>query len=151
MSQPPTTTFSPAAAGFAEIVRASFARQGLMRTIGARLSAVEPGRTVIELPLSAGLTQQHGLFHSGVIGAIADNAGGYAAMSLMPEGSEVMTVEYKINFLRPARGDLLRAIGQVLRAGKSVTVVRAEVECLTGSAAGNVCALMQATLMRVAG
>jgi len=133
---------------FARAVRSSFASQGLMTTLGARLVSVEPGRVVIELPFSQSVSQQHGLFHGGVIGAIADNSGGYAALSLMPAGSEVLTVEYKINFMKPAKGQLLRAEGQVVRAGKSVTVIRAEVACIDDGVAAD-CALMQATMMRV--
>lgn len=139
---------TPPNLNYQQIVRQSFARQGLMGTLGARLVSVEPGCVVIELPFSAGVSQQHGLFHGGAIGAIADNAGGYAALSLMPAGSEVLTVEYKINFMKPARGRLLRATGHVVRAGKSVTVIRAEVECL-GSESTAACALLQATMMRV--
>ncbi len=133
---------------FARAVRASFDSQGLMATLGARLVSVEPGRVVIELPFSQSVSQQHGLFHGGVIGAIADNSGGYAALSLMPAGSEVLTIEYKINFMKPARGQLVRATGQVVRAGKSVTVIRAEVACIDDGAVAE-CALMQATMMRV--
>ena len=134
---------------FEAAVRDSFASQGLMRTLGARLASVEPGHVVIELPYSEQVSQQHGLFHGGVIGAIADTAGGYAALSLMPTGSEVLTVEYKINFMKPARGTLLRATGEVVRAGRSITVVRAEVVCGDGEDAAT-CALLQATMMRLA-
>ena len=146
----PRTNLEPANAEFEDLVRTSFGRQGLMQTIGARLAAVEPGFVVIEVPFSTGISQQHGLFHGGVIGTIADNAGGYAALSLMPKGSEVLTIEYKINFMRPAKGDLLRATGQVLRAGKSVSVVRAEVVCVA-NAASTCCAIMQATMIRAQG
>ena len=133
---------------FKNAVQSSFDSQGLMVTLGARLAEVEPGRVVIELPFSGRVSQQHGLFHGGVIGAIADNCGGYAALSLMPAGSEVLTIEYKINFTKPAKGQLLRATGHVVRAGKSITVVRAEVECVDGHAIA-ACALMQATMMRI--
>ena len=146
--EPPKSKLEPANPAFERIVRASFASQGLMHTIGARLVGVEPGRVTIELPFSDRICQQHGLFHGGVIGAMADNAGGYAALSLMAAGHEVLTIEYKINFMRPAQGQLLRAVGQVVRAGRSVTVVRAEVECVLGGA-GAMCALMQATMIRV--
>lgn len=151
MSQPAsmaTPTFEPANLDFERVVRASFARQGLMTTIGARLVVVEPGRVEIELPYADAISQQGGLFHGGIIGAIADNAGGYAALSLMPSGSEVLTVEYKVNFMRPAAGSLLRATGQVQRAGRTMSVVRADVACIAASAS-SVCALMQATMMRM--
>lgn len=133
---------------FEHVVRSSFNSQGLMTTLGAQMALVEPGRVVIELPFSDRISQQHGLFHGGVIGAIADNSSGYAAMSLMPAGSEVLTIEYKINFMKPAKGQLIRATGQVVRAGKSVTVVRAEVECIDDGITA-ACALMQATMIRV--
>ena len=149
-SEQPPGQFQPADPAFAAVVRDSFARQGLMREIGARLAHVEPGRVVIELPFSPRLTQQHGRFHGAVLGAIGDTAGGYAALSLMPAGSEVVSVEYKVNFVRPAAGDLLRAVGQVVRPGRSVTVARIDVLAVTGGEA-TIAALMQATFMRVAG
>ena len=108
-------------------MRASFARQGLMRAIGAELAILGPGRCAVEVPFSETVGQQHGFFHGGVIGAVADTAGGYAALSLLPVGSEVVTLEYKVNFLRPAAGDRLLAEGSVLRAGRSVTVTRVDV------------------------
>src|SRR6185437_14107178 len=108
-------------------VRASFARQGLMRPIGAELAALGPGRCSIAVSFSENDGQPPGFFHGGVIGAVADSAGGYAALSLLPVGSEVVTLEYKINFLRPAAGDRLLAEGTVLRAGRSVTVTRIDV------------------------
>ena len=108
-------------------MRASFARQGLMRAIGAELATLGPGRCAVALPFSETVGQQHGFFHGGVIGAVADTAGGYAALSLLPVGSEVVTLEYKVNFLRPAAGDRLLAEGLVLRAGRSVTVTRVDV------------------------
>ena len=134
---------------FSTKVRASFAAQGLMTTLDARLAAVEPGRVVIEMPMGPSITQQQGLFHGGAIGAIGDSAGGYASLTLMPASSEVVTVEYKINFVRPATGQLLRAEGQVLRAGKSITVARIDVQSVSDGVATTV-ALLQATFMRVA-
>lgn len=133
---------------FELLVRGSFARQGLMTTLGARLGAVEAGRIVIELPFAEGLSQQKGYFHGAVLGAIGDSAGGYAALSLLPVGSEVVTIEYKINFLRPALGDTLRATGRVLRPGRSVTVCQIDVDVLLSSKATQ-CGVMQATFMRV--
>jgi uncharacterized protein (TIGR00369 family) len=139
--QPPNPAFEQA-------VRESFARQGLMGTIGAWLVEVTPGQVVIEVPLSPRLTQQHGLFHGGVVGAVGDTAGGYAALSLMPAGADVTTVEYKINLLRGADGPLLRAIGAVIRPGRTLTVVR--VDCASGApGALQPCALIQATMMRI--
>ena len=136
---------------FAEVIRSSFDRQGMMRMFGARLGEISPGRVAIELPFGEAVGQQQRLFHGGAIGAIGDIAGGYAALSLMPAGSEVVTVEYKINFIRPAKGGLLRAEGQVLRAGRSMTVARIDVSLVEGGPTTTAVALLQATYMRVAG
>ena len=140
--------FEPATPDFAEVVAASFARQGLMTDFGARLASIEPGRVVIEVPFSARLTQQGGFFHGAVLGAIGDSAGGYASLTLMPAGNEVVSIEYKINFMRPAGGELLRATGRVLRPGRSVTVASIEVEAIAGGKA-SVAAVLQATFTRV--
>ncbi len=148
MTEP--TSLKPMNPAFETVIRTSFEAQGLMRTIGARLRSVAPGRVVIELPYSDAVAQQQSLFHGAGIGAIGDVAGGYAALSLMPARSEVITVEYKVNFIRPALGDLLRAEGQVLRAGKSLTVCRVDVAAIENGQA-TVVALLQATFMRVAG
>lgn len=115
------------AAGKEAEVRASFARQGLMRAAGAVLTGLAPGRCTIELPFSDAVGQQRGFFHGGIVGALADTAGGYAAMALLPAGADVLTIEYKINFLRPASGERLVAEGAVLRSGRSVSVTRADV------------------------
>ncbi len=144
------TAFQAANPDFERVVRDSFAAQALMGTLGAFLVDVEPGFVAIELPASLKIGQQRGLIHGGAIGAIADTAGGYAALSLMPAGSEVVTVEYKINFVRPANGPLLRAEGSVLRAGKTVTVARVDVLSL-GADGFEAVALAQATFMRVGG
>ena len=124
--------FQPANPDFATVVAASFTRQGLMTDIGARLAVIEPGHVVIEVPFSDRLSQQGGFFHGAVMGAIGDSAGGYATLALMPAGSEVVTVEYKINFMRPAAGELLRATGRVLRPGRTATVASIEVEAIAG-------------------
>ena len=116
---------------FEAAVRESFAAQGLMATLGARLASVEPGRVVIEMPFSNAVSQQQGLFHGGAIGAIGDTAGGYAALSLMPAGSEGVTVEYKINFMRPAMGRLVRADGRILGAAGDVHARRVRRPALT--------------------
>ena len=110
-----------------ERVRASFARQEFMVHLGARLAAVGPGTCAIACEPRAELSQQHGFVHAGVLAAIADSAAGYAALSLTPPGSEVLTVEFKLNLLAPARGDLLIARGAVLRPGRTLTVCEAAV------------------------
>lgn len=131
---------------FAARCRASFARQKAMTLIGARLSAVEPGATEISLPYRDDLTQQKGFVHGGIIGMIADTACGYAAFSLMPADCSLVTVEYKINILAPARGSLV-ARGEVVKTGRSLTVARAEVY----AEGGKHIASMQQTLMMLPG
>jgi len=131
---------------FERRVRDSFARQAAMALIGARLTEVVAGRCTIELPVRADLTQQHGFVHGGIVGMIGDSAGGYAAFSLMPADASVLTVEYKINRLAPARGDELIAVGEALKPGRTLSIVRADVY---GVAAGKqtLVATMQQTLM----
>ena len=108
-------------------VRFSFGQQGFMKSLGAQLSALSPGKCIISIPFSDAVSQQNGFFHGGVIGAVGDVAGGYASLTLMPEGAEILTVEYKINFLRPAIGWLLIAEGSVVRTGRAISVTRVDV------------------------
>jgi uncharacterized protein (TIGR00369 family) len=135
---------------FAERVAKSFANQGIMGHIGARLRLVEPGYCEIELPYSDGVSQQHGFFHGGAVGTIADSAAGYAAFSLMDAADGVLTVEYKLNLMAPADGDLLIARGHVLRPGRTLTVTRAEV-AVVKDGMEKPCAAMQQTIMRIVG
>ena len=135
---------------FAERVRKSFDAQGIMDHIGATLTLIEPGVCEIELPYSDAVSQQHGFFHGGVIGTIADSAGGYAAFGLMDAEDGILTVEYKLNLMAPADGDLLVARGQVVRAGLTLTVARAEVGVVKNGVEV-ACAAMQQTLMRIVG
>ncbi|MFG1465516.1 PaaI family thioesterase [Xanthobacter sp. DSM 24535] len=123
----PALAFPPPDPDFEQRVRDSFARQPFMATIGAQLGRVEAGRVDVILPFAEGLTQQHGYFHGGSIGAIADTAGGYAAFTLFPADSSVVTVEYKVNIMSPGRGERLIAIGEVLKAGRTLTIVRIDV------------------------
>src|SRR5918993_167921 len=116
-----------------ERVLASFEKQGLMRLLKAEVVEAGEGRGVIEVPFRDELTQQERYFHGAVTGAIADNAGGYAALTLAPPDREVLTVEYKVNFLAPAWGDRLVARGEVVSAGRRLFVCRAEVELQTVS------------------
>jgi len=143
-----TAQFKVANPDYAATVRDSFARQGLMGTLGARIVTMEPGYCVIEMGYAPGVSQQQGFFHGGAIGAIADNAAGYAAYSLMPAGAEILTVEYKLNLIRPALPPTLRAEGRVVRPGKTLTVCRADV-FHAGASGLETCALLQSTLMRV--
>lgn len=108
--------------GFREKVQASFDRQGLMKTLDGRLTRIEPGRVEIELPYSDAVTQQHGYFHAAAIAAIADNAGGYAALTLMNPDEEVVAAEFKINLLRPATGPRIVADATVIRAGRTLVI-----------------------------
>ena len=125
-----------------EHVRDSFARQKAMTLIGASLASVEAGASEIRLPYRADLTQQKGFVHGGIIGMIADSAAGYAAYSLMPASASLVTVEYKMNILAPARGTLV-ARGKVIKAGRTLTVARAEVYAEDGTHVAS----MQQTLM----
>jgi len=119
--------FIPGNPEFVAVVRASFAQQGLMKMLGATLDRVDAGAVDISMPYRENLTQQHGFLHAAAITAIADSASGYAALSLMPAGSEVLTIEFKVNLLRPAAGTRFVAEGRVVKPGKIITVSRAEV------------------------
>lgn len=131
---------------YEERVRASFAAQALMATLGATLETVSPGEVVISLPYRADLTQQHGYLHAGAIGTIGDSACGYAALTLMEPGTAVLSVEFKLNLLAPAQGSRFRAIGRVVRAGRTLTVCSAEVRASEGTS-DSLIALMQGTMM----
>ncbi|MFQ5766297.1 MAG: PaaI family thioesterase, partial [Rhodospirillales bacterium] len=122
MDEQGAPSFTAPDPGFAARVEQSFAAQGIMVTIGARLTRIEPGYCEIELPYSDAVSQQHGFFHGGAIGTIADSAGGYAAFSLMDADDGVLTVEYKLNLMAPALGERLIARGRVLRPGRTLTV-----------------------------
>ncbi|MEA2933914.1 MAG: hypothetical protein QOD74_560 [Variibacter sp.] len=127
-------------------VRRSFARQNAMLAIGAVLEAIRTGETDILLAFDARLTQQHGFIHAGIIAAITDTACGYAALSLMPEHTAVLTTEFKVNLLAPARGDFLRAHGRVVRAGRKLMVCIGETYAHEGATRKQV-ALMTASMM----
>ena len=141
----PVRKFQPKDPAFAARVRASFARQQAMALIGARLTTVEPGLVEIALAYRPELTQQKAYVHGGILGMIADSACGYAAYSLMPATSSLVTVEYKINILAPAKCDLV-ARGEVIRPGRTLTIARGEVY----GADGMLVASMLQTLMMLA-
>ena len=128
-------------------VRESFARQGFMDYLGARLTAVSPGEVTIELPISPNLSQQHGFVHAGATTAVVDSACGYATLTLMPPQSEVLTVEFKVNFLAPAQGVKLIATGRVLQPGRTVSVCQGEVFGVDKAGEQKQCAIMTATIM----
>jgi uncharacterized protein (TIGR00369 family) len=108
---------------YVQRVRSSFERQAAMKTIGASLGAIEPGRVVIELPHSPALTQQHGFLHAGMIATALDSACGYAAFTLMPADAGILTIEYKINLVAPGKGQRFRMEGLVIKPGRTITVV----------------------------
>lgn len=133
---------------FDSLVRSSFGRQGLMAHLGARLTRVEPGGVDIEVPFRPELTQQHGYLHAGVTSTVLDSACGYAALMLMPEASEVLTIEFKINLLAPAAGEALVARGRVVRRGRTITVCQGDAFGVTAGEEVH-CATMTATTIRV--
>jgi uncharacterized protein (TIGR00369 family) len=131
-------------------VRDSFARQGAMATIGARLSHVAPGEADIEIDRTPAVQQQHGYVHGGVVGMIADSAGGYAGFSMMPAGATVLTVEYKMNLMNPADGARIVARGRVVKPGRTLVVCQVDVYSIKEGRERH-CALMTQTLLTVAG
>jgi uncharacterized protein (TIGR00369 family) len=140
--------FAPQDPQFEERVRASFAKQRFMSTIGARLARVAASEVDIELDVRGDLEQQHGFVHAGVLAAAADSACGYAALTLMAAGTAVLSVEFKINLLAPAAGDRVLARGRVIRAGRTITVCWGEVVAISGTDE-RVVATMVATMMTV--
>ena len=132
---------------FAEEIKQSFAQQSIMRLIGAELNLLEPGIVEIALPYRADLTQQHGYLHGGIVTTIADSAAGYAAYSLMPEGAEVLSIEFKVNLLRPAQGKSFLARAEVIKAGRTLTVSRADVFGVADSGDRELVATMLATII----
>jgi uncharacterized protein (TIGR00369 family) len=141
--------FIPQDLNFAEKTRASFAQQGFMQHLGAEMTVIEPGHCEIRVPFRPDLSQQDGYFHGGVSGAIADSATGYAAYSLTPPDTSVLSVEYKLNFVAPALGELLIARGQVIRSGRTLTVCRADVFTVRNGEE-KICATSLSTIMSLA-
>ena len=145
-----TKGYKPLDPDFEARIRTSFARQGAMKLIGARLARIEPGFVEVELPFRPEITQQHGYFHAGMTTIIADTAAGYAAFSLFPSGSTVLTVEFKINFVAPARGEKLVATGRVIKRGRTLTPCHMEVVGVENGVV-TVCAAGLATMMCLSG
>lgn len=133
---------------FVNRIITSFKKQDVMQTIGGQLVKVEPGEIHIELPFSEKLTQQHGYIHAGILTTIVDSACGYAAWTLMDPEAEVLTVEYKVNFILPAKGKDFLAVGRVVKPGRTLTVCTGEVLVKDGSEYKTV-AIMQATMMAI--
>ena len=130
-------------------VRASFAAQSMMTTLGARLVALMPGETRIEAPILPGSRQQHGFGHAGLTFAIGDSAAGYAALSVMADDHEVLTTEMKIHLLAPARGDLLIARGRVIKSGRRLVIVQADIHAIEAGQETHI-ALMTGTMIPIA-
>lgn len=145
-----TTPFDVQAPTYEARVHESFARQGAMQTLGARLGLVAPGAVDIELDWAAGLTQQHGFLHAGMVATALDSACGYAGFTLMAEDASVLTIEFKINLLAPARGERFRMEGRVLKPGRTITVCEGRAYALDG-AQEKLVATMGCTLMAVTG
>jgi uncharacterized protein (TIGR00369 family) len=144
------TAFEPRDPDFAARVQRSFARQTFMATLGATLAEVRPGEVTIALPFRDALTQQHGFLHAGAVSSVVDSACGYAALTLMPPGAAVLSVEFKVNMLAPAAGTRFEAHGRVRKSGRTITVCEGELRAFgdTGGE-GTLVALMQGTMMTV--
>ena len=134
---------------FADEIRQSFAKQAIMGLIGGELTLVEPGVIEISLTYRPDLTQQNGFVHAGIVTTIADSACGYAAYSLMPPESDVLAVEFKVNLLRPAKGERFVARAEVIKPGRTLTVVRADVVAIAGGEDRQLVATMLGTMMRL--
>jgi uncharacterized protein (TIGR00369 family) len=132
-------------------IRDSFARQPAMALIGARLGRLAPGDVEVELPIRHEVSQQHGFVHGGVVAMIADSAAGYAAFSLMPADGTLLSVEFKLNFLAPGRGEMLVARGRVIKPGRTLSVVEVDVASVDAAGRHAPCARMLQTLMALPG
>lgn len=141
------STHQPSNPRFAEDIKSSFAQQSIMSLIGAELALTEPGIVEITLPYRADLGQQNGFLHAGIVTTIADSAAGYAAYSLMPAGAGVLSVEFKVNLLRPARGKSFVARAEVIKPGKTLTVVRADVFGISGTEDRELIAMLLGTMI----
>lgn len=140
----------PADPNFRQRVSDSFARQRVMQTLGVEIRSIEPGELTLEFPYDARLTQQHGFLHAGIISAVVDSACGYAALTLMPPGAGVLTIEFKVNLLAPAEGERFQATGRVRKPGRNITVTEGEVIALVGEKQKLV-ATMMGTMMTIHG
>jgi len=144
------SSFKPADPEFGPRVRASFARQAMMATLGATLERVAPGEVDIRLPFRADLTQQHGFLHAGAMTTVVDSACGYAALTLMPAGAGVLTVEFKVSLMAPGEGDAVVARGRVLKAGRTLTTCVGDAFAIAGGEEKLVLTML-ATTMTVQG
>jgi uncharacterized protein (TIGR00369 family) len=142
-------TFQPKDPNFAERVRASFARQRMMQTLGVEIARIAPGEIELAMPYGAAFTQQHGFIHAGVIATVLDSACGYAAFSLMPADAAVLTVEFKTNLLAPARGERFLFRAHVVKPGRTLTVSDGRAFAIDSGGEERLVASMNGTLMAV--
>jgi uncharacterized protein (TIGR00369 family) len=140
----------PADPDYRQKVESSFARQAAMRTLGVSIAALVPGAIELRLPFHEDLTQQHGYLHAGIVATVLDSACGYAAFSLMPAGVDVLSVEFKMNCLAPARGEHVRVAAEVVRSGRTLTVCQANAYGCTPGEPDTLVACMTGTMMSVA-
>ncbi|MBV1909893.1 MAG: PaaI family thioesterase [Kangiellaceae bacterium] len=143
-----TSQFVPRDSGYHKKVTNSFQEQAVMKTVNASIVSVVPGETILEFPFQPSLTQQNGFIHAGIVSTVLDSACGYAAFSLMSEGAAVLSIEFKVNLLSPAKGDKFKAIGRVKKAGRNITVTEGELFSYTDGKEKLV-ATMTATMMAV--
>jgi uncharacterized protein (TIGR00369 family) len=142
----------PATTDFGARTRDSFQRQAAMATLGITLERAEPGRVELALRHRPELTQQHGFLHAGIVSTALDSACGYAAFTLMPAGAAVLTIEFKVNLLAPARGPVLRIVAEVVKAGRTISVVDARAwQRVPEATEDTLVATMTATVMTVLG
>ena len=139
--------YEPQNADFEALVRQSIVMQPMMKMMGATMETVVPGVVTIRLPFDDRLTQQNGYLHAGVVTSVLDSACGYAAFTLVPTGSNILSVEFKVNLLSPAKGDAFLATGRVLKAGKTLTICEGELTAFEGQGEEKVVAIMTATMM----
>jgi uncharacterized protein (TIGR00369 family) len=128
-------------------IRDSFSRQGFMRHLGARIDHLGPGTCTLAVDFKDDLAQQHGFFHGGLVGALCDNAGAYAAFTLIEADQSMLTVEYKVNLMAPAKGQLLKAKGEVVRSGRTLTMCQVHAFATDGAGAEELCAMATVTMM----
>jgi uncharacterized protein (TIGR00369 family) len=126
------TEFIPKCENYVQLVQKAFDQQGFMKHLGVEIAEIKPGYCELHLPYKKELDQHHGYFHGGVIGSLADVSGGFAGFSLLPEGKAMLTVEYKLNIIAPGKGDYLKGVGRVVKAGRTLTVTEIDVFGVSG-------------------
>ncbi|MEM7214407.1 MAG: PaaI family thioesterase [Pseudomonadota bacterium] len=132
-------------------IRDSFAKQGAMELVNGRIASIEPGQVVLEMPMDRMVTQQHGFVHAGIITTMLDSAAGYAAFSLMPADAAVLTIEFKTNLMAPAKGELFRFTGRVIKPGRTITFCEASAIAIERGKPERQITTMTATMMTVLG